>query len=202
MVLSMKIKEEPNPLAKTEVLSLTLSTFGKWIKKKIEKVVMMSQFDNFVLALIVAQSILLALDNPLNDPKSILVTFMDKSDIAFTLVFGLEALGKIICLGLLFNGPGSYLRNGWNIIDSTVVVLSVISLSIEGGKLKIFKVFRLLKVLRPLRVISRNKGLKIGIQALFMAIPSILNVIMVSSLFFVIFGIIGINFFKGAFFSC
>lgn len=127
---------------------------------------------------------------------------MDKSDIAFTLVFGLEALGKIICLGLLFNGPGSYLRNGWNIIDSTVVVLSIISLSIEGGKLKIFKVFRLLKVLRPLRVISRNKGLKIGIQALFMAIPSILNVIMVSSLFFVIFGIIGINFFKGAFFSC
>jgi hypothetical protein len=44
--------------------------------------------------------------------------------------------------------------------------------------------------------------LKIAIQALFKAIPSIFNVVVVSLLFFIIFGIIGINYFKGTFFSC
>lgn len=35
-----------------------------------------------------------------------------------------------------------------------------------------------------------------------MAVPSIGNVIIVSALFFVIFGIVGVNYFKGTFFSC
>jgi hypothetical protein len=51
-------------------------------------------------------------------------------------------------------------------------------------------------------MISRNKGLKIGIQALFMAVPSIVNVIIVSLLFYVIFGIITVNYFKGALYRC
>lgn len=83
-----------------------------------------------------------------------------------------------------------------------VVIAAIISFSITSNKLKIVKILRLLRVLRPLRVISRSKGLKIGIQALFMAIPSIINVIIVSMVFFLIFGIIGVNYFKGTFFSC
>jgi hypothetical protein len=35
-----------------------------------------------------------------------------------------------------------------------------------------------------------------------MAIPSLVNVLIVSCLFYLIFGIIGVNFFKGTFFSC
>ena len=35
-----------------------------------------------------------------------------------------------------------------------------------------------------------------------MAIPNIVNVIVISLLFFIIFGIIGVNYFKGAFYSC
>jgi len=59
-----------------------------------------------------------------------------------------------------------------------------------------------MRVLRPLRIISRNKLLKIAIQALYKALPSIFNVIVVSLFFFIIFGIIGINYFKGAFYEC
>ena len=35
-----------------------------------------------------------------------------------------------------------------------------------------------------------------------MAIPSVLNVMIISLLFFLIFGIIGVNYFKGQFFYC
>lgn len=107
---------------------------------------------------------------------------------------------KIVAFGLFFNRNVAYLKNGWNVIDITVVVISLISFGITGDKLKIIKIFRLFRVLRPLRVISRNKGLRIGIQALFMAVPNIINVIIVSLLFYIIFGIIGVNYFKGQFY--
>jgi hypothetical protein len=88
-------------------------------------------------------------------------------------------------------------------MDFLIIVLSVISLAFEGNsQFKIVKIFRLIRVMRPLRLISRNKMLKIAIHALGMAIPSIFNVIIVSMLFFIIFGIIGVNYFKGAFYYC
>jgi hypothetical protein len=58
------------------------------------------------------------------------------------------------------------------------------------------------RVLRPLRVINRNEGLKIAVKALMMAIPNIANVTIIMLLFFLIFGIIGISYFKGKYFYC
>ena len=152
--------------------------------------------------MIAISSILLALDNPLNDPNSQLVYILGVSDIVLTSFFILEAFLKIIAQGFLFNGETSYLRIGWNVIDFAVVITSTVSIILNGFKLKIIKIFRLLRVLRPLRVISRNKGLKIGIQALLMAIPSLLNVLVISVTFFLICGVIGVNYFKGSFFKC
>ncbi len=103
------------------------------------------------------------MDNPLNDPNSTLVKILTISDIVLSSIFALEALLKIIAYGLIFNRNVAYLKNGWNIIDITVVIISLTSLGITGDRLKIIKIFRLFRVLRPLRVISRNKGLRIGI---------------------------------------
>ena len=129
----------------------------------VAKLVRSHAFDNFILLLIAIQSVLLAMDNPLNDPKSTLVKILTYSDIVLSSIFAFEALLKIIAYGLIFNRSGSYLKNGWNFIDFLVVIISIISLCITGDRLKIIKIFRLFRVLRPLRVISRNKGLRIGI---------------------------------------
>lgn len=64
------------------------------------------------------------------------------------------------------------------------------------------KVIRLMKVLRPLRVISRNDGLKVSIRSLAVAFPGIVNVLIVTILFCFIFGIIGVNYFKGRLYEC
>lgn len=55
------------------------------------------------------------------------------------------------------------------------------------------KVIRLIKVLRPLRMVSRYRGLQISIKALIRSIPNILNVMLVALIFFIIFGIICIS---------
>ena len=64
------------------------------------------------------------------------------------------------------------------------------------------KAIRVLRLFRPLRVIQKNEGLKVAIKALFMAIPNITYVSIIAMLFFAIFGMTGVNMFKGAFFTC
>ena len=129
----------------------------------VTKLVRSNTFDNFILLLIAIQSVLLAMDNPINDPKSVLVKVLAYSDIILSSIFAFEAILKIIAYGLIFNRNVAYLKNGWNVIDFLVVIISIVSLCIAGDRLKIIKIFRLFRVLRPLRVISRNKGLRIGI---------------------------------------
>ncbi len=189
-------------LNKVEGKSLFLFGSSNKFRIFIAKLIKSNTFEMLIYILIGLSSILLALDNPINDPESTLIKALYYCDIVLTTFFLAESVFKIIAFGFIVNGEQSYLRIGWNIIDFFVVVFSLISLIITGNKLKIVKILRLLRVLRPLRVISRNKGLKIGITALINAIPNIFNVIIISLLFFVIFGIIGVNYFKGAFYRC
>ncbi len=168
----------------------------------VTRIVESKPFDMIILFLIAFSSILLALDNPLNDPESDLTKFLHYADIILTSLFAFESITKIIAYGFLFNKDIAYMKNGWNIIDFLVLIISIISKVVSSNKFKIVKIFRLLRILRPLRVVSKNKGLKIGIQALFVAIPRLFNVTIVSMFFFIICGIIGINYFKGTFFSC
>lgn len=59
-------------------------------------------------------------------------------------------------------------------------------------------------------MISRNPGLRLVINALFGktlfnsigSIPGIINVLLVCFLFYLIFSIIGVTYFKGLFYSC
>lgn len=156
-----------------------------------------------IIGLIIVSSVMLAIDNPLNNPKDMLSIVMNYMDIGITCCFALESLLKIITFGLIINGPGSYLRATWNIVDFSVVVASIVSLSLASNEnLNMIKIFRLFRVLRPIRMISKNEGLKISLSALILSVPGIINVIIIQWLFLLIFGIIGVSFFKGSFYSC
>ncbi|ALC48765.1 Ca-alpha1T [Drosophila busckii] len=64
------------------------------------------------------------------------------------------------------------------------------------------KVFRLLRSLRPLRVINRAPGLKLVVQTLLSSLRPIGNIVLICCTFFIIFGILGVQLFKGTFFYC
>jgi voltage-dependent calcium channel T type alpha-1H len=53
-----------------------------------------------------------------------------------------------------------------------------------------------------MRLISRNEQLKVAVRALFYAIPNILNITIIMLLFFLIFGVIAVSYFKGKFYYC
>ena len=73
-----------------------------------------------------------------------------------TSIFSLEILIKIIANGLIINGPKSFLRQIWNLLDFVIVGIAISSLSASDVELGIFKILRTGKLLRPLRVLSRN----------------------------------------------
>jgi len=170
------------------------------LRRRCYKLANNGNFDFFILLMILISSIQLALENPLYDPEGQFMRALYYIDIAATCIFIIEAFIKIVSYGFLLNGGESYLRNYWNQIDFVIIVFSIASLIPSQEGLRVLKVLRLLRVLRPLRVISKNQGLKVAIQALFLALPNIINVTIISILFFLIFGIIAVNYFKGTYY--
>lgn len=114
----------------------------------------------------------------------------------------MEMMIKVVVFGFITNGPDSYMRSAWNIMDFIIVDFSLISIFFSGSNLGAIKTLRMLRVLRPLRMISRNPGLKIAVNALMNAIPFLGDIIVVSLLFLLLFAILCTNFYKGTFFSC
>lgn len=64
------------------------------------------------------------------------------------------------------------------------------------------KTLRLLRTLRPLRLISRLPGLKVVVEALIFSFLNVGGVPIVALLFFITFGILGVSLFGGKFFYC
>ena len=167
-------------------------------------------FEDTILFCIITSTLGLAIDNPLYNPELLIVKVMFKIDIVFTLIFFMEAMIKIISKGLIHNNLkiiDPYYKSAWNQLDLFVVTVSMIDLSfiiagIDMQQLQALKSFRSLRGLRPLRVISRNEGMRLVVNALLASLPSMTNVLLVCSLFILIFSIMGVSFFKGAFFYC
>ncbi|GMF38757.1 unnamed protein product [Phytophthora fragariaefolia] len=162
-------------------------------------------FDSTIFSLIVISSIALAVDNPLADPSSSLATFLKGLDKSLAIVFAIEMGIKIVAMGLILH-KGSYLRNTWNVIDGVIVISSIVMLVAEssgqGKHLKSLRSLRGLRTFRPLRMISRRPGLKLVVNAMFEAIPEVINVLFVCTLFFLIFSIVAVNYLKGTFNWC
>ena len=152
--------------------------------------------------LILASTISLTLDNPLDDPNSKMQNYLFVFNIILTGLFSLEAALKIITFGFLFNGQKSYLRNWWNFLDFFVVSIALIDLLPFKTDLTFYKVIRMVRLLRPLRFIQSNHGLKIAVQSLLNAMPGIINLLVISFMIISLFSILAVNFYKGTFFSC
>ena len=102
-----------------------------------------------------------------------------------------------------------YIKNTWNKLDFFVVMSSLVEVImpiLNGGdgneSLKSLKALRALRALRPLRMVSKNEGMKLVVGALMTSIPSMTNVLIVCMLLLLILAIVGVNLFKGKFFSC
>jgi hypothetical protein len=155
-------------------------------------------FENTILLAILVSSVCLAVDTPLIDPHSEFKKILDLIDLVLVILFIVEMCIRIIALSMF-----AYLSDGWNVLDFSIVLISLVDfIPVDFGSVTILRALRALRALRPLRMISRAPGMKKVVDTMLQTIPSAVNVLVVCSLFFLIFGIIGVGFFKGKLLYC
>uniref|UniRef100_A0A8C7KB30 Ion transport domain-containing protein n=2 Tax=Oncorhynchus kisutch TaxID=8019 RepID=A0A8C7KB30_ONCKI len=179
------------------------NSFRVWAKGMISH----KMFDHVVLLFIFLNCITIALERPGILPHSTERVFLSVSNYVFTVIFLAEMTVKIVALGFCW-GKQSYLKSSWNVLDGILVFVSLVdilvSLALTGGNriLGILRVLRLLRTLRPLRVISRAPGLKLVVETLITSLRPIGNIVLICCAFFTVFGILGVQLFKGKFYLC
>ncbi|XP_061507098.1 sodium channel protein para isoform X36 [Anopheles gambiae] len=157
-------------------------------------------FETAVITMILLSSLALALEDVHLPQRPILQDILYYMDRIFTVIFFLEMLIKWLALGFKV-----YFTNAWCWLDFIIVMVSLINFvaSLCGaGGIQAFKTMRTLRALRPLRAMSRMQGMRVVVNALVQAIPSIFNVLLVCLIFWLIFAIMGVQLFAGKYFKC
>ncbi|XP_035773797.1 muscle calcium channel subunit alpha-1-like isoform X1 [Anopheles albimanus] len=157
-------------------------------------------FGNIILLCIMLSSVMLAAEDPLN-ANSERNQILNQFDFFFTAVFAIELILKVIAYGFILH-KGAFCRSAFNLLDLLVVSVSLISMFFSSGTISVVKILRVLRVLRPLRAINRAKGLKHVVQCVIVAVKTIGNIVLVTFLLQFMFAVIGVQLFKGKFFSC
>uniref|UniRef100_A0A8C7IK97 Voltage-dependent T-type calcium channel subunit alpha n=1 Tax=Oncorhynchus kisutch TaxID=8019 RepID=A0A8C7IK97_ONCKI len=180
-----------------------VSLFRQWC----QRVITHKMFDHIILLFIFLNCITIALERPDIQTHSTERVFLSVSNHIFTVIFIAEMTVKVVAQGL-YSGEAVYLKSSWNVLDGLLVFVSLldilVSIASAGGNriLGILRVLRLLRTLRPLRVISRAPGLKLVVETLITSLRPIGNIVLICCGFFIVFGILGVQLFKGKFFHC
>uniref|UniRef100_A0A8D3D4N4 Voltage-dependent L-type calcium channel subunit alpha n=1 Tax=Scophthalmus maximus TaxID=52904 RepID=A0A8D3D4N4_SCOMX len=157
-------------------------------------------FTNLILVFIILSSCSLAAEDPIR-AHSFRNNILGYADYAFTSIFTVEILLKMAVHGAFLH-QGSFCRNWFNLLDLLVVSVSLVSFFLHSSAISVVKILRVLRVLRPLRAINRAKGLKHVVQCVFVAIRTIGNIMIVTTLLQFMFACIGVQLFKGKFYRC
>ncbi|XP_047438723.1 calcium channel, voltage-dependent, L type, alpha 1D subunit, a isoform X8 [Mugil cephalus] len=157
-------------------------------------------FTNLILVFIMLSSVSLAAEDPIRNfsARNIVLGY---ADYVFTSMFTFEIVLKMTTYGAFLH-KGAFCRNYFNLLDLLVVGVSLVSFGIQSSAISVVKILRVLRVLRPLRAINRAKGLKHVVQCVFVAIRTIGNIMIVTTLLQFMFACIGVQLFKGKFYRC
>ncbi|KAF3824410.1 hypothetical protein GH733_008695, partial [Mirounga leonina] len=170
------------------------------IRKTCYRIVEHSWFESFIVLMILLSSGALAFEDIYIEKKKTIKIILDYADKIFTYVFILEMLLKWVAYGYK-----TYFTNAWCWLDFLIVDVSLVTLvanTLGYSDLGPIKSLRTLRALRPLRALSRFEGMRVVVNALIGAIPSIMNVLLVCLIFWLIFSIMGVNLFAGKFYEC
>ncbi|XP_015271650.1 PREDICTED: sodium channel protein type 2 subunit alpha isoform X8 [Gekko japonicus] len=170
------------------------------LRKTCYKIVEHNWFETFIVFMILLSSGALAFEDIYIEQRKTIKTMLEYADKVFTYIFILEMLLKWVAYGFQI-----YFTNAWCWLDFLIVDVSLVSLTANAlgySELGAIKSLRTLRALRPLRALSRFEGMRVVVNALLGAIPSIMNVLLVCLIFWLIFSIMGVNLFAGKFYHC
>ncbi|KAI1303751.1 Voltage-dependent T-type calcium channel subunit alpha-1H [Halotydeus destructor] len=119
-------------------------------------------FDYMILMFISLNCVTLAMERPKIPPWSLEREFLTAANYVFTIVFALEMALKVVANGMWY-GDHCYFSSGWNVMDGSLVGVSLVDVVLSFVAQKspkifvILRVFRLLRSLRPLRQVNADQ---------------------------------------------
>ncbi|XP_057712848.1 sodium channel protein type 4 subunit alpha B-like isoform X2 [Corythoichthys intestinalis] len=179
------------------------------LRKTCYQIVEHSWFETFIIFMILLSSGALAFEDIYIEKRKVIKVMLEYSDKVFSYIFVLEMFLKWIAYGFK-----KYFTNYWCWLDFLIVdiatdrsivrvsLISLVANSLGYSDFAAIKSLRTLRALRPLRALSRFEGMRVVVNALIGAIPSIMNVLLVCLIFWLIFSIMGVNLFAGKFGKC
>ncbi|KAJ8923541.1 hypothetical protein NQ315_010119 [Exocentrus adspersus] len=177
--------------------------FCLYLKNPVRKlcidVVEWKPFEWLILLTIFANCVALAVYTPFpNSDSNTTNAYLEKIEYIFLVIFTVECIMKIIAYGFLMH-PGAYLRNGWNLLDFTIVVIGAISTVLANLTKDSFdvKALRAFRVLRPLRLVSGVPSLQVVLNSILRAMVPLLHIALLVLFVIIIYAIIGLEVFSG-----
>uniref|UniRef100_A0A3Q2YQN4 Calcium voltage-gated channel subunit alpha1 H n=1 Tax=Hippocampus comes TaxID=109280 RepID=A0A3Q2YQN4_HIPCM len=154
--------------------------FRLWCQKTIGH----KMFDHIILLFIFLNCITIALERPDIHPHSMERVFLSVSNYIFTVIFVGEMMVKVSVIRFTLG----------NVIDLCCSFFKVFDVRVYVSATK-------RRCCRS-RVISRAPGLKLVVETLITSLRPIGNIVLICCAFFIVFGILGVQLFKGKFFHC
>ncbi|XP_050925932.1 voltage-dependent R-type calcium channel subunit alpha-1E isoform X2 [Lates calcarifer] len=168
------------------------------IRKYARRIIEWPPFEYMILATITANCVVLALEQHLpGEDKTPMAKRLEKTEPYFIGIFCFEAGIKLVALGFVFH-KGSYLRNGWNVMDFIVVLSGI--LATAGAHMNIpvdLRTLRAVRVLRPLKLVSGIPSLQIVLKSIMKAMIPLLQIGLLLFFAILMFAIIGLEFYSG-----
>jgi len=163
-----------------------------YIQSVCSEIVENSWFETVSLLVIMANCVILAMDDPTSSDQA---QWQSTADLIFQALYTAEIMFKVLANGFVFN-EGAYLRDSWNIMDFTIVIFGYLSLFDLGGGIDL-KALRTFRILRPLRTISSVEELRILLSALITSLPMLMDTLIILLFFYMIFAIAGLQLWHG-----
>ncbi|XP_037090580.1 muscle calcium channel subunit alpha-1-like [Pollicipes pollicipes] len=163
------------------------------------RIVEWKPFETLILLTIFANCAALAVYTPYpNGDSNNTNSILERIEYIFLVIFTTECVMRIIAYGFVLH-PGAYLRNVWNILDFSIVVIGIVSTALsslieEGFDVKALRAFR---VLRPLRLVSGVPSLQVVLNSILRAMVPLLHIALLVIFVIIIYAIIGLELFKG-----
>ncbi|MEO9870952.1 ion transporter [Ekhidna sp.] len=139
-------------------------------------------FQSFITSLIIINSVLIGLETS----DYVMVHYgeiIDLIDLTILALFSIEIILKLFVYRL------NFFKNGWNIFDFMVVAVSLVP---AAGS---FSIFRALRIVRTLRLLKSIPKLRLIIESLIKSLPSIGWIVVLLSIVFYVYSVIGVNLF-------
>ena len=157
-------------------------------------------FDRFVLMVIIANCVTLAMYDPTRDADATWNRNLDIVETVFTFVFLTEMALQVVARNFLI-GPGAYLKHPWFVLDFVVVVLGLMSfvataMGMAGVASNVTGV-RALRALKPLRTLNAVPGVAVVASVVIDAAPLVSCALALLAWLFLVFGVVGIDVFAG-----